>query len=59
MNTDIYNCITIDTYTDICPILVVGQVLTLTRLCLSFFLFCFESALLARQLHQKRTQMKV
>jgi len=32
MDTDTYNCIIIDTYTDIYPILVAGRVLTLTHL---------------------------
>jgi len=32
MDTDTYNCINIDTYTDIFPILVTGRVLTLNHL---------------------------
>jgi len=32
MDTNTYNCINIDTYTDIYPILVVGRVLALTHL---------------------------
>jgi len=32
MDTNNYNCIIIDTYTDIFPILVAGRVLTLTHL---------------------------
>ena len=32
MDTNTYNCIIIDTYTDIYPILVAGRVLTLTHL---------------------------
>jgi len=32
MDTNTYNCIIIDTYTDIYPILVAGSVLTLTHM---------------------------
>jgi len=32
MDTNTYNCIIIDTYTDIYPILVAGRVVTLTHL---------------------------
>ena len=32
MDTNTYNCIIIDTYTDIYPILIAGRVLTLTHL---------------------------
>jgi len=38
MDTTTYNCINIDTYTDIHPILVAGRVLTLTHL----VHFCFR-----------------
>jgi len=41
MDTDNYNCISIDTYTDIYPILVAGRVLTLTYLAAKD---CFEDA---------------
>jgi len=40
MDTDTYNCINIDTYTDIDPILVAGRVLTLTHLAKD----CFEDS---------------